>query len=215
MLLAAGIRRLGRIGLEPSVIHKVGVPAVGGGSAPRIGALGADDRRPAGSLSAFDEIYATHAPLMRHIAMKKFDVPHEDAEALVHDVFASYLIRSDQIRELRPYLVGGICNASRQYWRRRRSEGAVFDDTPVLEDDFVEESAPPASETFALQQAIAVTLTRLRPRCRDTLRRFYLHGEPAAQIAAAMETTTAYVEQILHTCRKQAREIYRSITSRA
>jgi DNA-directed RNA polymerase specialized sigma24 family protein len=39
----------------------------------------------------FDAIYDDHAPLLRAIARSKFNIPDADIDALVHDVFASFL----------------------------------------------------------------------------------------------------------------------------
>src|SRR6266481_972044 len=70
------------------------------------------------SNNPFDTIYDTYAPLLRKIATRKFRVPRPDAESLVHDVFATYLANPANVRELRSYLIGAICNAARQFWRR-------------------------------------------------------------------------------------------------
>jgi hypothetical protein len=75
--------------------------------------------------SEFESIYSSYAPLLRRIAMFKFGVPRADADPLVHDVFATYLANPTNVRDLHPYLIGAICNASRQYLRRDASEGAL------------------------------------------------------------------------------------------
>src|SRR5690349_5525680 len=66
----------------------------------------------------FEDLYRTFHPLLRAIAMRNFGVPRADAENLVHDVFLTYLSNPSNVRDLRPYLIGAICNASRQYRRR-------------------------------------------------------------------------------------------------
>src|ERR1051326_8662981 len=79
--------------------------------------------------SEFESIYAAYVPLLRRIAIFKFRVPRCDADALVHDVFATYLANPANVRDLHPYLIGAICNASRQYLRRDASERALFCDS--------------------------------------------------------------------------------------
>jgi hypothetical protein len=40
---------------------------------------------------SIEHVYLEHALLLRRVAMRKFHVPEEDAETLVHDVFITYL----------------------------------------------------------------------------------------------------------------------------
>src|SRR5437588_10186366 len=92
--------------------------------------------------SQFEMMYATYVPLLRRIAVRKFGIPRSDAEALVHDVFATYLANPTNVRNVHTYLIGAICNASRQYRRRDATERALFcgsdecDATPG--DDMIE-----------------------------------------------------------------------------
>lgn len=158
--------------------------------------------------AAADEAYCVHAPLLRAIAIRRFRIPIADVDALVHDVFASYFMNASQVRELRRYLVGAICNASRQYWRRHEAEREVFCDgvdCPAIaaENDLGEE--------ISRRMTIATILSRLRPGCRDLMRRYYLEGESTASIAANRETTSNSVLVLLHGCRKSARAIYRAL----
>src|SRR5258706_8992754 len=62
--------------------------------------------------------YEKNCDLLVAVAIRKFQVPAVDAEALAHEVFLSYLKRKDEIRELHKWLLGAICNASRYYWRQ-------------------------------------------------------------------------------------------------
>jgi RNA polymerase sigma factor (sigma-70 family) len=157
-----------------------------------------------------DQIYLEHGVLLRRVAMSKFGIPCQDAEALVHDVFINYLIRPRTVHsDLRAYLIGAICNASRNYWRSRRSEDRVFAEP---EDDAPDAVSEDVFAGLALNLVIASTLARLGTRCREVLRRYYLEGEDSASIARAMNTTPTNVNYIMHVCRKQARTIYQSIT---
>src|SRR5206468_2849867 len=70
----------------------------------------------------------SHAPLLRAIARSKFGVPDADVDDLVHDVFTTFLTSPARIKDLRAYLIGGICNASREYWRRQKRDSRLFVD---------------------------------------------------------------------------------------
>jgi DNA-directed RNA polymerase specialized sigma24 family protein len=152
----------------------------------------------------FESIYASYAPLLRRIAVFKFGVPRADADALVHDVFATYLANPANVRELHPYLIGAICNASRQYLRRNASERAIFCDAADCGATPGDEMVDGVIRTLVINS----TLARMGDSCRDTLRRFYLAGETAPAIAASRNTSANYIFRLLHFCRKRARAIY-------
>jgi RNA polymerase sigma factor (sigma-70 family) len=152
----------------------------------------------------FEAIYTAYAPLLRKIAMRKFGIPRGDAEALVHDVFATYLANPANVRSLRPYLIGAICNAARQHLRRDATEKELFCEGPVCaatpEGDLV--------ESVIRNITIRSTLAQLGPSCQETLRRFYLTGESAPMIAESRKTTANYILRLLNYCRNRARAIY-------
>jgi RNA polymerase sigma factor (sigma-70 family) len=150
--------------------------------------------------SDFDTIYDDHAPLLRAIAKRKFNIPDSDIDALVHDVFASFLTSISRVRDSRPYLVGGICNACRNYWRRRERDDSLFvaiDENTVCDEDIQRD----VSRTLTLNAA----LSQIGDRCRNVLQRYYLESESTVMIAEAIGTTPSNVLYILHTCRKRAR----------
>jgi DNA-directed RNA polymerase specialized sigma24 family protein len=155
----------------------------------------------------FEAIYSTYGPLLRRIAVRKFNVPRGDAEALVHDVFTSYLANPTNVRDLHPYLIGAICNAARQYGRRDAVERSLFCGNAACD-------AMPSDDTIeVVHRSIVVnaTLARLGESCRDTLRRFYLLGESAPAIATSRHTSANYVLRLLHYCRARARAMYESM----
>lgn len=152
----------------------------------------------------FESIYSSYVPLLRRIAMFKFGVPRSDADALVHDVFATYLANPTNVRELHPYLIGAICNASRQYLRRDANERALFCDSAACGAIPGDEMVDGVIRTLVINS----TLARLGTSCRDTLRRFYLTGESAPVIAESRNTSANYILRLLHFCRKRARAIY-------
>jgi RNA polymerase sigma factor (sigma-70 family) len=158
---------------------------------------------------AIDDVYLQHASLLRRVAIRKFNVPPADAENLVHDVFINYLVSTRVVRgDLRSYLVGAICNASRNYWRSRRSEGRVFADDEASSADVLSEDI---FNGLARSLIVASTLARLGERCREALRRYYLDGEDTGTVAAAMNTSPSNVNYMMHVCRKRAREVYETM----
>jgi RNA polymerase sigma factor (sigma-70 family) len=176
--------------------------------APRAGAGPVAPQAPG---TGAQRAYLEHAVVMRRVAMRKFGVPPEDAEALVHDVFINYLATTRTVRsDLRAYLVGAICNACRSYWRARSSEGRVFDgEAPPVEEVLSDRDL---FEGVARTMLVAATLARLNARCREVLKRYYLDGEDTPEVAAALETSPGNVNYLMHNCRKRAREIYEQIS---
>ena len=155
--------------------------------------------RASAARSAFAEVYDQHALLLRRIATEKFGVPATEAEALVHDIFLTYFADPSHVREVRPYLIGAICNASRHYWRSKYYERALF--SSEEQDEPIDASW---IDEVSLRLTVARVLARIRPQCRETLRRYYLNGETTDDIAAVMETTRGYVFKLLSSCRKDA-----------
>lgn len=160
----------------------------------------------------FDALYATYQPLLRRIAMRKFGIPAADVDDLVQDVFATYLANPSNVRDLHPYLIGAICNASRQYWRKDyaspfspRPEHRLCGSTP--DDELIDGVV----RTLLLR----ATLGRLGTSCRDTLERFYLLGETTASIALSRDTSASYICRLLNFCRNRARKIFAQINTRS
>jgi RNA polymerase sigma factor (sigma-70 family) len=159
---------------------------------------------------SFDTIYDTYAPLLRRIAVAKFGIPANDAADLVHDVFATYLVSPARVTELRPYLIGAICNASRSYLRRTNVQDAVcsgLDDCRAASDEELQNAV-------VRDVLVGRILGRLGRSCRDALHRFYLLGEPLAVIAERRNTSAGYIGRLLHFCRKRARDAYRAMERR-
>lgn len=158
----------------------------------------------------FDALYTTYAPILRRIAIRKFNVPPKDVDDLVQDVFASYLAQRAGVREVHPYLIGAICNASRQY--RRRDEASPFSPRP----EHRECGATPDDELIdgvIRTLVIRTTLSRLGASCRDTLEQFYLLGETAGAIAERRQTTANYICRLLNYCRNRARSVYAAMSA--
>jgi len=159
----------------------------------------------------FADVYDRHAWLLRLIAVRDYRVPIGDAESIVHDIFTRYFTNPGVVRgEVKPYLRGAVRNECLEYWRKRNREGMVFCDTAGAPDDVGDETS--LADTIADRLAIAETLARLRPKCREALRRFHLEGKSMQDVAEELDVAPLYVRQLLHHCRKAAREIFESIT---
>jgi RNA polymerase sigma factor (sigma-70 family) len=163
-----------------------------------------------GAPAAFEEAYLQFAPLLRKIAFRKFGIPISEAEPLVHDVFATYLTNADEVNDIGPYLVGGICNAARHYLRRVDARDAIFcGEMPCA-------AAPTESILLEVERKLLLRglFARIGSRCRDILHRYYLIGESTSTIAGAMNFKPMTVLICLSKCRKRALEAYHSMTER-
>jgi RNA polymerase sigma factor (sigma-70 family) len=156
---------------------------------------------------ALEVLYRKHAPLLRSNARRRFGVPADDIDALVHDVFASFLERQPQVDDVRAFLLGAINNACRHYWRKRQHETPLLAEHESTPDSTTEEEL----EQWVLFLSLGATLARLGTKCRETLRRYYLRDEKPEVIAVQLGTTIGYVFQLLSTCRKRARAIFRDL----
>jgi RNA polymerase sigma factor (sigma-70 family) len=155
----------------------------------------------------FAEVYERYARLLRVIAVRDFHVPFGDAEAIVHDVFLCYFAHPGAVRGgVKAYLCSAVRNGCIDYLRKRGRERAVFED---VEDVPADSTLP---DRVAVRLAMAETLARLRPRCRDALRCFHLENKSSAVVAAELNASPTYVRQLLHHCRKAARQIFEELT---
>lgn len=154
------------------------------------------------------ELYREHEGLLRSIAQYRYRICSSDAEALVHDIFASFLERQPDALDPKAFLIGSINNACKHYWRKREHEVPLLPHHEMTPND--KEAAK--LERWALRLSLASTLTRLGGKCSETLRRYYLRDESAESIAEVLETSPAYIWQLLSSCRKRARKIFQTIT---
>jgi RNA polymerase sigma factor (sigma-70 family) len=179
-------------------------------AAERLARAGSTAAHPADEVCAadpFDALYARYRPLLRKIAIRKFDVPAADVDDLVQDVFATYFANSANVHDPHAYLIGATCNAARQYWRRDRA-------SPFCGASSIACAATPTDEVIdgvIRNLVIGATLRRLGDSCRETLERFYLRGETTAAIAESRDTSANYICRLLNYCRNRARSLYREM----
>jgi RNA polymerase sigma-70 factor (ECF subfamily) len=156
--------------------------------------------------SVFACIYEDNFGLLVSLAVRKFQVPAVDAEALAHEVFLSYLRHADQIRDLRHWLVGAICNASRYYWRKHGrhieqldTEVAAERPDPNLQDVLT---------TLPNQIAVTEVLDAMPPRWAHILRLRYFEGYSIKEIADHLGVTSKYTQKLVAKCLRRAEEIF-------
>ncbi len=169
-----------------------------------------DDSYPAlphGNDVFFEDAYRGLADLLRDIAVRKFEVPFHDAESLVNEVFTAFLLRAPSIRDPKKWLVGALCHASRAYLRIAAHTEQMPPDIEGQADPDMEE----LEQRIVNNVTIAVALSKLNPKCRATLRMFYFEGYSTIEIAKELKTSVGYVTQLLHQCRRRAREIYKEL----
>jgi RNA polymerase sigma factor (sigma-70 family) len=157
---------------------------------------------------AFESLYNEYGLLLRTVAMRRYHVPPDDAEALVHDVFAAYLERRAHVRDAKGWLTGAIRNASLNYCRKRGPESPLLPEHEEAPD----EASEARFEQWLRRSTIASVFARLGTRCRETLRGYYLREESKERIAEQLETSPGNVLQLLVTCRRRAQELVRRLT---
>jgi RNA polymerase sigma factor (sigma-70 family) len=153
----------------------------------------------------FEAIYERYFGLLVQIAVFKFRVPETDAEALTHDVLISYLRKSETVLDLRPWLIGAICYASRHYWRLNGRTIAVDDDIDMNRAD-------PASlrilDSLPDQLAAREALECLTPRCREVLQMRYFEGCTVAEVALRFGVKPKSAQKLITKCLRRAERLY-------
>jgi RNA polymerase sigma factor (sigma-70 family) len=158
---------------------------------------------------SFSEIYRHHFGFLRKLVVCRFNVPESVAEELVQDVFVSFLRVRNSVRDPRSWLIGGACNAARQYWRKQGTWPAS--------DDTQDRRPHPASDHDADVEDLARRLTvrqvvgGLHPKCRETLQLHYWQGATAIEMAETLGTTARYAEKLIYRCLRKAFQEWRHL----
>ncbi len=180
---------------------------ISGSSYRRISGAGrsvmTDEFRPMDA-NEFEAIYTEYGVLLRSIAIRRYNIPPDGADALVHYIFTAYLQRQSDVRELKAWLIGAIGNASKYYLRRLKREGTLLPE----QDQTADPGAEAKAERWMVNLTVATVVARLGEKCREILRRYYLHEESKESIASEMATSPEYVLRLLVSCRNRVREMY-------
>lgn len=162
--------------------------------------------------SVFARIYEENCGLLVSLAVRKFQVPAVDAEALAHEVFLSYLRHRDEVRDLRHWLIGAICNASRYYWRKHGRN------IEQLDTEVAAERPDPRTRDVLTDLpnsiAIAEVLDAMPPRWAHILRLRYLEGYSIKEIAEHLGVTSKYTQKLVAKCLHRAEEIFQGSRAR-
>lgn len=153
----------------------------------------------------FEAIYQHYVGLLVQIAVYKFKVPESEAEALVHDVLISYLRKTGDIADLRSWLIGAICNASRHYWRLN---GRTVITEGEIELDRVDPASVRILESLPDQLAAREALECLTPRYREILHMRYFEGCSVAEVASRLGVKTKYAQKLISKCLRRAEKLY-------
>ena len=147
------------------------------------------------------------------MSRRRFGIPEDDMKTIVHELFISYLANQTVVHgSPRRYLIGAIFNQTHNYWRSKRCEERIFsaDDVQVL-DDMGKAASDDFFDDLSLGLDVLATLDKLSVRCRAALTLCWNDAETDV-IAEALNTTPDNVYNVIHRCRKRARDIYDSIT---
>jgi RNA polymerase sigma factor (sigma-70 family) len=149
----------------------------------------------------FERLYLDYDILLRSLAMRRYGVPPDDAEAIVHDAFVAYLQRHTAIREPKTWLMAVVSNLCRHYWRDRKRDEALPTLVPP-EIDEVDET-----DRWEWRITVGAVVARLGEKCRETIRRYYWREESKETIAASLATSPDYVRQLLVSCRRRLKAL--------
>jgi RNA polymerase sigma factor (sigma-70 family) len=153
----------------------------------------------------FEAVYEEYFDLLVQISVHKFRVPDSEAETLVHDVLISYLRKSKDVLDLRPWLIGAICHASRHYWRLNGR-------TVGTEGPFELDRADPASvrilDSLPDQLAAREALECLSPRWRSVLQMRYFEGCTVGEVAQRLGVKPKYAQKLITKCLRRAETLY-------
>lgn len=155
---------------------------------------------------AFEALYAANFDFLVGIAVKKFRVPDTEAETLAHEVFLTYLKRTDEIRDVHSWFVGAICHASRYFWRSHgRTIGESHDETPL---DRIDPASTRILDSLPAQLAAREALERLPPRYQEILRLRYFEGMSIIELAEYLGVTRKYAQKLVSKCLRRAEKRY-------
>jgi len=161
-----------------------------------------------GTRPDLEAIYVEHRALLMHIAMRWFRIPKGEAEALAHNIFLSYVGKEQQVRSLRPWLVGAMVHASQAYWKRQLRTEPLPDDMDEIPDASTLDLPDSLDRKLTMRQVFA----QLSGNCRELLLFRYAEEHSLAEIAAARHISVNYAKLAVHRCLKQLRTLFHRLT---
>lgn len=158
-----------------------------------------DDRQQRGA--DFTAVYEEHFGLLVSIAIGRFGIIEADAETLVHDVFLGYLVNADRVNDRERWLVGAICNASRNHLRQNRGRTERLDE---LAADAPDPRSCRVVDMLPDQLAARQVYECLTAKCQQVLALRYIEGYTVPEIATALGTSKKYAQKLIGRCLEQA-----------
>jgi RNA polymerase sigma factor (sigma-70 family) len=149
--------------------------------------------------------YLAHYDLLRFIAARRFRIPTDEVCGVIHDVFLSFIRHEARVArspaDERAWLVGGVCNASRYYWRKHRGE-----ELPPDIEEYIDPAA--VADDAMTRLLLADVLRRLPERCRELLRKRYSEGYTPDEIAAMESLARGSAKNLISKCLLAARAAF-------
>lgn len=142
-------------------------------------------------LDDFETMFVELGALLRGVAVRRYGIPAEVADEMVHECFTSYLQRQDHVHNARGWLYATLRHRCTDWLRDNGRE------------------APPQSERDYRDLVVAAVLVGLSDKDRRTLRAFYL-GDNRSELAAEL-AAPGHVDQLVSTVRRRAMEMFRSL----
>ena len=135
---------------------------------------------------------------LRYIAERQFNIPTDDADELVHDVFLSFIRHHRTVADDAGWLTQATRNACVSWWRR-------FRPTDALSDSLLN-PAPDIAARLDLLRALA----QITPRCRTVLWQRLIEDQTAEHIAwsCAGSTSGGYGRKLVYRCLKAFRDAF-------
>ena len=164
-----------------------------------------DADRAAAAEEHFRAVYEENFAFLSSIAVNKFRVPDTEAETLAHEVFLTYLRKQDAIADLRSWLIGAICHASRHYWRANRR---IVDADPEIDAEYPDPASRQIVDVLTDQIAARRVLEGLAPRYQEILRLRYFAGMTVPEIAAHLGVKPKYAQKLVSKCLKRAEKVF-------
>ena len=149
--------------------------------------------------------YRAHYDLLRFIVARRFKIPADEVCGVIHDVFVSFIRHEAKVAQSpadeRAWLVGGVCNASRYYWRKHRGE-----ELPADIEEYIDPTA--VADDAIARLLLADVLRRLPERCRDLLRKRYSEGYTPGEIATMESLARGSAKNLISKCLLAARAAF-------
>jgi len=152
-----------------------------------------------------ESAYRAHYDVLRFIAARRFKIPIDEVCGVIHDVFVSFIRHEAKVAlspaDERAWLIGGVCNASRYYWRKHRTE-----ELPTDIDEHIDPVA--VADDAITRLLLADVLRHLPERCRDLLRKRYSEGYTPDEIAAMASLARGSAKNLISKCLLAARAAF-------